>query len=195
MEKIANSKWNVLKANTGQMRCYLLLQRYENAIDAAEKTKTSDIADEVLIREANYTEGKSYYELNQLEKALPGLKAVASDTKFEQGAEAKFLVSAIYYHQNKKKEAEDEIMDFVAKNSPYQFWLGNAFLLLTDIYLDNGDEFTAKHTLKSIVENYGNETDGIKDEALRKLSEIEAKEAAEEKSAIDSSFQMEIKQN
>ena len=195
LEKVANSNWNVLKANTGQMRCYLLLQRYENAIDAAEKTKKSDIADDALIREANYTEGKSYYELNQLEKALSGLKAVASDTKFEQGAEAKFLVSAIYYHQNKKKEAEDEIMDFVSKNSPYQFWLGNAFLLLTDIYLDNGDEFTAKHTLKSIVENYGNETDGIKEEALRKLNEIEAKEAAEEKNAIDSSFQMEIKQN
>jgi len=194
LEKLANGKWNVLKANTGQMRCHLIFENYDLAIAAAGKIKKSDVANEALIREANYTEGKSYYELNQLEKALPGLKAIATDTKFEQGAEAKFLVSAIYYQQNKKKEAEEEIMDFVSKNTPFQFWLGNAFLLLTDIYLDNGDEFTAKHTLKSIVENYGNETDGIKDEALKKLSEIEAKEAAEQKNAIDSSFQIEIKQ-
>ncbi|MCF6332619.1 MAG: tetratricopeptide repeat protein [Draconibacterium sp.] len=194
LEKLANSKWNVLKANTGQMRCNLKLERYETAILAAGKIKKSDIANEALIREANYTEGKAYYELNQLGKALPGLKAVSVDTKFEQGAEAKFLIAAIYYQQNKKQEAEDEIMDFVSKNSPYQFWLGNAFLLLTDIYLDKGDGFTAKHTLKSLVENYSNNTDGIKDEALKRLNEIEAKEAQEERNAIDSSFQMEIKQ-
>ncbi len=193
LEKLANSKWNVLKATTGQMRCNLKLERYETAIEAAGKTKKSDIANETLIREANYTEGKAYYELNQPEKALPGLKAVSVDTKFEQGAEAKFLVAAIYYQQNKKQEAEDEIMDFVSKNTPYQFWLGNAFLLLTDIYLDKGDDFTAKHTLKSLVDNYNNETDGIKNEALKKLNDIEAKEAEDEKNAIDSSFQMEIK--
>jgi TolA-binding protein len=194
LEKLSNSKWNVLKANTGQMRCNLMFGKYEMAITAAGKIKKSDIANEALIREAKYTEGKSYYELNQPEKALPGLKAVSADTKFEQGAEAKYLVAEIYYTQNKKQKAEDEIMDFVDKNSPYQFWLGNAFLLLTDIYIDKGDEFTAKHTLKSLIENYGNETDGIKSEAIKKLNTIEAKEAEEEKNAIDSSFQMEIKQ-
>ncbi len=195
LEKLSDSKWNVLKANTGQMRCNLIFEKYELAIAAAGKIKKSDIANEALIREANYTEGKSYYELNQPEKALPALISVSADTKFEQGAEAKFLVAAIYYQQNKKQKAEDEIMDFVDKNSPYQFWLGNAFLLLTDIYLDNGDEFTAKHTLKSLIENYGNNTDGIKTEATKKLDAIEAKEVQDEKNAIDSSFQMEIKQN
>ncbi len=195
LEKLASSKWNVLRANTGQMRCNLIFKKYEMAIAAAGKIKKSDIANEALIREANYTEGKSYYELNQPGKALPGLISVSADTKFEQGAEAKYLVSEIYYTQNKKQQAEDEIMDFVDKNSPYQFWLGNSFLLLTDIYLDKGDEFTAKHTLKSLIDNYGNDTDGIKNEAIKKLNEIEAKEVEEEKNAIDSSFQMEIKQN
>lgn len=195
LERLSNSKWNVLKANTGQMRCNLMFEKYDLAIAAASKIRKSDIANEALIREANYTEGKSYYQLKQPQKALPGLKAVSVDTKFEQGAEAKFLVSEIYYQQNKKQQAEDEIMDFMEGNSPYQFWLGKAFLLLTDIYLDKGDDFTAKHTLKSIVENYGNETDGIKSVATKKLNEIEAKEAEEERSAIDSSFQMEIKQN
>jgi TolA-binding protein len=193
--KIANSKWNVLKANIGQMRCGLILENYEDAIAAAGKVKKSDIADEALIREANYTEGKSYYALNNPGKALEGLKMVSADTKTEQGAEAKYLISEIYYKQNKKQQAEDEIMDFVSENSPYQFWLGKAFLLLTKIYIDNGDDFTAKHTLKSMIENYGNETDGIIDEAKVMLTEIEAREAAEQKNAIDSSFQMEIRQN
>ncbi len=195
LEKVANSKWNVLRANTGQMRCNILFENYDLAIAAAQKVKQSDIAGEALIREANYIEGRSYYQLGQPEKAMPGLKAVAVDTKFEQGAEAKFLIAEIYYQQNKKEKAEEEIMDFVSQNSPYQFWLGKAFLLLTDIYLDRGDDFTAKHTLKSIVDNYGNENDGIKEEASKRLDKIEANEAQEEKNAIDSSFQMEIKQN
>lgn len=195
LEKLANSKWNVLKANTGQMRCNMILNRYEPSIAAAIKVKDSDIANDVLIREANYAEGKSHYSLNDKEKALPGLQAVAEDTQYEQGAEAKYLIAEIYYDQNKKAEAEKEIMDFIDKNSPYQYWLGRSFLLLTRIYQDNGDDFTAKHTLKSIVDNYGNDTDGVKDEALKILAEIEDKEAAEQKSAVDSSFQMEIKQN
>ncbi len=195
LERVADGKWNILKANTGQMRCNLKDNKYDLAIAAAQKILKSDIANEALKREANYTEGKSYYQINQLEKALPGLKAVAVDTKFEQGAEAKYLIAEIYYKQNKKQESENEITDFVEKNTPFQFWLGKAFLLLADIYSDNGDDFSAKHTLKSIVENYNVENDGIKTEAAKKLNEVENKEAAEQKNAVDSSFQMKIKQN
>ncbi len=195
LEKIASGKWNVLKANTGQLRCYLILNNYEETIKAAGKIKKSDIANEALKREANYAEGKSYYQLNNLEKALEGLKVVASDVKFEQGAEAKYLVSEIYYRQNQKKLAENEIMDFISENSPYLYWLGKSFLLLSDIYMDNGDEFQAKHTLKSLVENYGNDTDGIKTDASEKLLQIEKLEQQEQQKAIDSSYQIKIKEN
>ena len=195
LENIANSKWNILKAYTGQMRCYFNLERFSNAIEAAEKVKKSDIVNEELIRDANYTLGKSYYKLDNFNLALPGLKEVATDTKLEQGAEAKFLLSETYYRQNNKTEAENEILDFISKGTPYQFWLGKAFLLLSDIYLDKEDEFQAKHTLKSVVENYGNETDGIKNEAARKLAAIEAGEKLEQKEAIDNSLQLKLNDN
>ncbi|MEZ5105230.1 MAG: tetratricopeptide repeat protein [Draconibacterium sp.] len=195
LEKIASGKWNVLKANTGQMRCYLMNSNFDEAIKAAGKIKKSDIANEALKREANYIEGRSYYEIGDMNKSLDGLKAVATDVTFEQGSEAKYLVSEIYYKQNKKDQAEKEIMDFIAKNSPYQYWLGKAFLLLSDIYIDKGDEFQAKHTLKSVVENYGNDSDGIKAEASKKLFEIETIEKMEQQKAIDSSYQIKIKEN
>lgn len=195
LEQIANGKWNILKANTGQMKCNLLLQNYDEAIAAAEKVENSDIANEALKREANFTKGKSHYQLKDFGQAFDYLQKVAGDVKFEQGAEAKFLLADIYYRQNNKQKAETEIMDFIEKNSPYQFWLGKAFLLLTDIYLDKGDEFQAKHTLKSVVENYGNNTDGIKTKAQNKLFEIEAREKIEQKNAIDSSFQIKINNN
>ncbi len=190
--EVANSKWNVLKAYTGQMRSNFKLEQYQRAIEAAEKLKKSDIVNEALVREANYIIGKSYYLQSNLDAALPALKEVATDTKLEQGAEAKFLVSEIYYVQNKKEQAEKEIMDFITKGTPYQFWLGKAFLQLADIYLDKGDEFQAKHTLKSIVENYNAENDGVKERAAQKLATIEAQEKMEQQKARDSSFQLKL---
>ncbi|MCA1759374.1 MAG: tetratricopeptide repeat protein, partial [Bacteroidales bacterium] len=113
LEKIAGSKWNLLKAYTGQMRCNFQLKRYNEAILASEKVKKSDVANEAWIREANFVSGKSNYLAGNQNAALESLKSVATDTKLEQGAEAKFLVSEILYKQNQKQQAEEEIMDFI----------------------------------------------------------------------------------
>ncbi len=194
LESIANGKWNILRANVGQMRCHLKLMNYENAVVAAGKIKKSEVANEAMVREASYTEGKSFYQLNNLEKAMAGLKSVANDVKYEQGAEAKYLISEIFYRQKNIQKSEDEIMDFISKNTPYQYWLGKSFLLLADIYLSKGDQFQAKHTLKSMVENYNSDTDGIKAEASKKLMAIETVEKLEQQKAIDNSFQIKIKE-
>ena len=195
LERIAGNRWNLLKSYTGQMRCNFQLKKYTEAIQAAEKVKKSDVANEAWIKEANFVAGKSHYLNGNQNAALEPLKAVAADTKLEQGAEAKFLVSEIYYKQNKKKEAEDEIMDFISKGTPFQFWLGKAFLLLSDIYQDRGDAFQAKHTLRSVVENYSADNDGVKAEAARKLAAIEAREETDQQRARDSSFQLRINDN
>lgn len=195
LENVANSKWNILKAYTGQMQCNFNLNRLQNAITAGEKVKKSDIVNETLVLDANYTIGKSYYLLENLNMALSGLREVSVDTKLEKGAEAKFLISEIYYRQNKITEAENEIDDFITKGTPYLFWLGKSFLLLSDIYINKDQEFDAKHTLKSLIENYNNNTDGIKDEAARKLSSIEAGEKLEQENAIDNSLQLQLNEN
>ncbi len=192
LETLAGSKWNLLKAYTGQMRCNFELKRYNEAINAAEKVKKSDVANEGWLREADFITGKSGYVTGNYASAIEPLKRVATDTKIAQGAEAKFLLSDIWYKQNQKKAAEDEIMDFINKGTPFQYWLGKAFLVLADIYLDRNDQFQAKHTLRSVVENYGNTEDGIKEEAARKLAEIESSEQMDQQKAKDSSFQLKI---
>lgn len=195
LEKLAGNKWNQLRAYTGQMRCNFHLKHFNEAIQAAERVKKSEAANEAWNKEANFISGKSHYILGNQNAALEPLKTVASDTKLEQGAEAKFLVSEIYYKQNQKKQAEEEIMDFISKGTPFQYWLGKAFLLLSDIYYDRGDYFQAKHTLRSVVENYGAENDGVKAEASRKLAELEKMEQSEQQKAKDNSFQLKINDN
>ncbi|WP_297086428.1 tetratricopeptide repeat protein [uncultured Draconibacterium sp.] len=195
LEEKATGKWNLLRANTGQMRCHLIDKNYQQVIPAAEKVKKSDVANDALKKETDYAIGKSNYELGNLSSAISPLRDVAKDTKLEQGAEAKYLLAEIYYRENNKAKSEEEIVDFIEKGTPYTYWLGKAFLLLASIYEDNNDQFQAKHTLKSLAENYNDDTDGIKAEAQQRLDVILSKEAQQQQNAVDSSFQMEIKHN
>lgn len=195
LEQVSNGKWNLLKANAGQMRCHLIAKDYNKVITAAEKVSKSEVANEAIKNEADYAQGKSHYELGNLSSAKSPLRDVANDTKLEAGAEAKYLLAEIYYKEKNLAKAEEEIVDFIEKGTPYTFWLGKSFLLLANIYEDKGDQFQAKHTLKSLAENYNSENDGVKAEAQRRYDEILAKEAQQQQNAVDSSFQMKIKQN
>jgi len=190
LETIANSKWNILKAYIGQMHCYNILNQTQNAIAAAEKVKKSDVVSEQLSREADYIIGKAYYQAGNYALALPSLRAVASDTKTEQGAEAKFLVADIHFKQKRLADSEKEIIDFIDKGTSYTYWLGKAFILISDIYLQSGRNFDAKHTLRSLIESYNSETDGIKSEAAQKLNAIENIEKLEQEKAIQNSLQL-----
>jgi TolA-binding protein len=179
--KVSNSGNNLLNARTGIMRCQFKMKNYQACIEVANQILGSEKVSDIQKRETNYKLALSYYNLGDKDKAFPILSKLSVDTNSGEGAEAKFLVADILYEKQKLKEAENEIMDFIDKNSPHQFWLAKSFMLLSDIYLKNGDEFQAKHTLKSIEENYPEQTDGILDMTRRKLQLIEAAEAAQTK--------------
>jgi TolA-binding protein len=166
---------------TGIMRCQFKLGNFQASAEAANQVLTSEKVSDILKRETNYILAVSYYKLGNQDKAFPILSKLSTDTNSAEGAESKFLVAQILFDKQKLKESEKEIMDFIDKNSPHQFWLAKSFLLLSDIYLKNGDEFQAKHTLKSIEENYPEPNDGIMETTRQKLQVIEAGEAAQTK--------------
>jgi TolA-binding protein len=179
--KISNSGNDLLNAQTGVMRCHYKLANYPACIEVANQILGSAKVSDILKRETSYKLALSYYNTGNKDKAFPILSKLSADTNSAEGAEAKFLVSQILYEKQKLKEAENEIMDFIDKNSPHQFWLAKSFILLSDIYLKNGDEFQAKHTLMSIQENYPEKEDGILETTRQKLQLIEAGEASQTK--------------
>jgi TolA-binding protein len=177
--RISDSGTNLPDAQTGIMRCQFQLANYQASRDAANLVLGSEKVSDILRRETNYILALSYYNTGEKDKAFPILNKLSSETNSEEGAESKYLVAEILYEKQKLKESEKEIMDFIDKNSPHQFWLAKSFILLSDIYMKNGDEFQAKHTLKSIIENYPEPNDGILDFTRKKLQEIEANEASQ----------------
>lgn len=173
LEKLANTKWNLLRARLGIMRCYYLLNKPALTVKAAVSLLATENITELMTREANFKLAKSYYLLNNESEALKYFNLFANDTKSIEGAESKHFKAQILFNQNKFDESENEIMDFISKNTPHQYWLAKSFILLSDVYLKKNDVFQAKHTLKSIIDNYNISDDGIINAANNKMKSIE----------------------
>ena len=176
LEQVANSKWNLLKARLGLLRCYYILNQPGQTVKSAVTLLATENVTELMTREANYKLAKSYYLLGEENEAYKYFQLLAGDIKSNEGAESKYFMAQILFNQKKYKQCEDEIMDFISKNTPHSYWLAKSFLLLSDVYFANNDVFQAKHTLKSIIDNYNNNGDGILDSANEKIKVLESKE-------------------
>ncbi len=175
--EIASDPVNVRDALIGVMRCYYQLKEYANTIAAAEQVLQMEKRPAGAEREAWYLIAKSNMALNRTEQALEYFRRNAVDVTSAEGAESKYMVAQIMYDQAKAQgrnneelltRVENEIFDFIDMNTPHQYWMGKSFLLLSDVYLGLDDEFQAIHTLKSIIDYYTIEDDGIVKEAKRR---------------------------
>lgn len=176
---IAENKSTKLVAALGRLRCAYSLNNYDNVISSAAAVIESEQADEDLVREAYYKMAKSYYAKDNLIRALGLYESLSQEVVSYEGAEAKYMTSLINYKNGNDSIAEEIIYDFAQSSTPYAYWLAKSYILLAQIYFEQEDIFSAKHTLQSVLSNYDNETDGIKDEASENLSAIfEAEEAA-----------------
>lgn len=177
LETVSNNNNNTLLSLAGRLRCHYDLKEFEAASKIGWKIRSMDKIPPELDREASYKSAKAYVELNDQAKALPLWRKLSADSKSLEGAEAKYRVCEYYYTNNKLKEAENEVMDFIEKNTPHQYWLAKSFILLAHVYESQNDLFQATNTLKSIIENYEQKGDGILDEANQYLQKLESKGA------------------
>jgi tetratricopeptide (TPR) repeat protein len=176
LEDVAEVKSNISEALIGKMRCYYLLEEYENTIEAARQVLLDDKIPEEVARESHFKIAKSFYGQDRFALALDEFKKVAAEVKSPEGAESKYRVAEIYYVRKDYQLAEDEIFNFIDLNTPHQYWMAKAFIVLADIYLEKGDTFQAAQTLQSIIDYYEVTDDGILDLARRKKAEIQEKE-------------------
>jgi TolA-binding protein len=175
---ISENKSTKLIAAIGRLRSAYFLENYDNAIPAATDIIENEISNEEQIREAHFKLAKSYYAKNNKIRALNLFESLSKEVKSQEGAESKYRIAEINYNLNRDSIAEELIYEFAQSNSPQAYWLGKAFILLAQIYYDSGDNFSAKNTLQTVINNYTNESDGVKDEASEKLNEIIDKEDA-----------------
>ena len=176
--KIAENKNNKLVAAIGRLRTSYLTENHDEVLLAAADVIENDRVNEEQQREAYYKMAKAHLAKEQNIRALSLFERLAAEVVSYEGAESKFRTAEINYVLKRDTIAENIIYDFAKMNSPQQYWIAKSFILLADIFYDRQDFFSAKHTLQSVLNNYSNETDGIKNIASDKLTSILEEEQA-----------------
>ena len=176
LERVAEMSFNLQSSRIGQMRSNRILGNHEGTINAAAKVLSSDNLPAEIKREAHFSMGKALQSLNQYDKALNEFRVVAREVTSSEGAESKYRIAEIYFLQGNTSKSEEEVYDLVSMNTSHQYWMAKSFILLADIYLKLGDDFQARHTLQSIIDNYDLSSDGILADARKRLQAINARE-------------------
>ncbi len=157
----AEQKKNIFDAQVGLMRCFFELQEYANTIEAARQVLQLDKIQEEYIREANFKIARSFQKLNEIDFASDFYGKVAHEVNSKEGAESKYLMIEILFEKGEMDRAEEMVYEFIEMNTPHQYWMGMAFLTLSDIYIEKGDEFSAINSLQSLIDYYTIADDGI----------------------------------
>ena len=162
-------------AALGMLRCCNLLNQYNKTIDAANDLIEAYAGNADMVAEARYNRMKAYVALNKVDEALPDIKALATDTRSEAGAEAKYRLAQYYLTQNNLDKAEAEVFDYIEKGTTHQHWLAKAFVVLADVYLAKENYFEAKQYLLSLKDNYDTTNDAeVAEDIATRLQKIES---------------------
>ncbi|RXK87191.1 tetratricopeptide repeat protein [Filimonas effusa] len=167
LKSIATQSENKLEAMRGLLRCQFKLAQWNEALPNAQELlqQKSLATDDKMM--ANMVVAKSSQANNQAAEAMAAYKAVIALGKSEYAAEARYRVAELTVAQGNLKDGEKLAFEVISKAGSYDYWITKAYILLGEVYFQQKDYFNAEATLKSIVENAGNEE--LKNEARQKL--------------------------
>lgn len=185
LEEVAELNSSLIEARVGQLRAYYSLNDNNNVVLAADKVLHTEKVSESLQREARFKKGKALYADKKNNLALDEFRILSHDVNSAEGAEAKYRICEIYFNDKQAAIAEYEIFDFIGQKTSQEYWLAKTFILLADLYIQKNDVFQAKHTLKSIIDNYNPEANdeiiNIAKEKYNKIVEDEKYDVTKDK--------------
>lgn len=170
----SDKKSNTIEGLRGIMKSRFNAGNYTGAMEAGEKLiKLEGITTETKA-EAEFTIGYSAMKLEDWTLAIEKFLKTSKLTSSEMGAEAKYLSAVIWFDLKKYKEAEKLVFEIINQVPSYDYWIAKSFILLADLYSIQGDNFQARQTLQSIIDNYeGEELVNIAKERASKIDEFE----------------------
>ncbi len=174
LEKRADNKYNILDALQGMMRCYLVLQKPDSALLAAQKLLSAEKVTADQLVEAHLSAGRASLAMGNTTLAEREFNITRNLNQAEPAAQAAYWIAYIRVGAKQWKEAERAAYEVINNYPDYDLWRVKSFLLLADVYANTGNVYQARQTLQSIIDNY--EGEEIKSEAKQMLSKLPATE-------------------
>lgn len=154
LERIASTRDNISIALLGQLKSAALLNKADTAAQVSFKYLNSAVTQKEGLIEARFYIARFYMKQNMLDSAFTEYQYVLKETKNVMAAEAKYNIAFIQSQKKDFKKSKKTIFELADNYSSYEYWVAKGYILLADIYLIEKDNFQAKATLQSIIENY-----------------------------------------
>jgi len=107
---------------------------------------------------------------NNLDQSYLLFKQAREKFTNQHGAKSLYYMALIDFNKDKLDDSKAKILEFGEDFSSYDYWFGKCFILLSDIYVKREDNFQAKATLNSVIDNF--EHLEIIEEAKSKLAKL-----------------------
>lgn len=139
----------------------------------ANKVNASPLASAEQYAIANFYIGKIAFDKGDYSRAYPALQSVAENANSAIMPEAYHLMAQILYRQKKYSDAEDLITNTANKASAgYDDWIARNLILLSDVFLDQGNRNSASAALEAVLENYRGNDQAIMNLARQKYEKL-----------------------
>jgi tetratricopeptide (TPR) repeat protein len=172
LEQVAKTPAMIQIAELGLMRCHFILENFANAAEYAKKVLANKQIDNDVKLEAEFAKGISLAKTGRFPESIPSLEYVVKNTTTVFGAEAKYNLAEGYFSQDDLAKSEAEIRALLKMKPGYDYWIAKALILQTRVLVVKKDLFQAEQTIKSVLDNYPEEDDGILSEAGELYDEI-----------------------
>ena len=176
-KEIAVESSNAERRKTALTRVLHIAIEQENNSDIIEYATRIEALQDMspdMVREAVFSRAKANLALGERDKAFEDLEQLAQDTRTKEGAESKFLIAQILFEDGSYDFCEDEINEFIEMSTPHTYWMARSFILLADLYTEQGKTLEARQYLLSLQNNY----DG--DDNIAEMIEVRLKELSTE---------------
>lgn len=151
---------------------YFNMGDYTETLNYANILKNYDRASEEDIAKAHLYAGKAYLATNKGAEATKEFNLAALKSKTQTGAEARYRVAQQQLQAKQYDKAIESAMDIADTFSSYEYWVAKGFIVMAEAYAGKGDNFQAKATLESIIDNYEDQDDGVVKQAKELLQKI-----------------------
>jgi tetratricopeptide (TPR) repeat protein len=157
-ERLSNAKLRL-------MVCHYNLENWQNAALYAGKVIKDNTYPTDILEEAHYIRAKSNYNQEYYMDAAASLFWLRDNLSSIRGAEARYLLADIKFRDNDLAGTLTEIENLLKMRPSYNYWVAKGIMLRSKVYMAQDNLFQAEQDLKSIIQHYQIQDDGILDEA------------------------------
>lgn len=173
LDNITSSATNKTIARQAMMNIYYQEKDYSKAIEAAGRLLELENSDNGATDNANFVMAESYRAKERKNDAKEYIDRLSTSSNKKYFSYAKYCTAESLYDEGKYDQSE-QIIRKMSKDDADEYYLAKAFILWSDIFVKRGNDFQAKQTLQSIMENYDGKDD-ILQTAADKLATLQNK--------------------